>query len=55
MKKIAIDPTRMGRLSVGVKTPIIRAGDDLVRIVIDSCVATVGEIREGALIGVQRQ
>lgn len=52
MNKITIDPTRMGRLSVGVKTPIIRPGDDLKRIVIDSCVGTFGTIHEGALIGV---
>lgn len=52
MNKIMINPNRMGRLSVGVKTPIIRPGDDLIRIVIDSCVATVGKLQEGALIGV---
>ena len=52
MNKISINSERMGRMSVGVKTPIIRTGDDLARIVIDSCLATMGEIHEGALIGV---
>lgn len=52
MKKITIDPSRVGRMSIGVKTPIIRTGDNLIEIVIDSCLKTVGEFHEGALIGV---
>lgn len=52
MKKIMIDPSRSGRISIGVKTPIIRTGDNLVRIVIDSCLKTIKEFHEGAVIGV---
>lgn len=52
MKKITIDASRIGRLPIGIKTPIIRTGDDLVRIVIDSCLKAVGEFHEGAIIGV---
>lgn len=52
MKKIMIDPSQSGRISIGVKTPIIRTGNNLVRIVMDSCLKTVGEFHEGAVIGV---
>lgn len=52
MKKITIDPSRVGRMSIGVKTPIIRTGDNIFKIVIDSCLEAVGEFHEGALIGV---
>lgn len=52
MKKIIIEHSRSGRISIGIKTPIIQTGDNLERIVIDSCLKTVGEFHEGALIGV---
>ena len=45
---------RPGVISRGIKTPIIQPGDDLVSIVVDSIVATVGEdgIQENDAIGV---
>lgn len=52
MAKINLIPEGIGRISVGIKTPIIRTGDDLKKIVIDSCLAAVGEFHENAVIGV---
>lgn len=42
----------IGRVSMGIKTPIIRTGDDLAQIVIDSCLKAVGQFHEKAVIGV---
>lgn len=52
MSTIKLNPERIGRMSVGVKTSIIRPGDDLKEIVIDSCLKAVGEFHEKAVIGV---
>ena len=52
MSTIKLNSERIGRMSVGVKTSIIREGDDLKEIVIDSCLKAVGEFHEKAVIGV---
>ena len=52
MNEIKINKKRTGRVAVGVKTPIIRTGDDLKQIVIDSVLDAVGEFHEKAVIGV---
>lgn len=52
MAKINLIPEGIGRISVGIKTPIIRTGDNLQEIVIDRCMAAVGEFHENAVIGV---
>lgn len=50
MAKINLIPEGIGRVAIGVKTPIIRPGDDLKKIVIDSCLETVGEFHQNAVI-----
>lgn len=52
MKPITVNRERTGRNAYCIKTPIIRPGDDLKTIVIDSCVDAVGEIEDKAVIGV---
>ena len=52
MSTIKLNSERIGRMSVGIKTSIIREGDDLKEIVIDSCLKAVGEFHEKAVIGV---
>lgn len=52
MNQINLNTGCMGRISMGIKTPIIRTGDDLTKIVIDSCLAAVGQFHEKAVIGV---
>ena len=47
-----INTEAVGRIAVGVKTPIIKTGDNLTEIVIDSCLKTMGEFHDGAAIGV---
>lgn len=47
-----IDLEKVGRITIGVKTPIIRTGDDLQQIVIESCIKAVGGFHEKAAIGV---
>lgn len=45
--------TRMGVISRGVKTPVIKSGDDLASIVISSVADTIcGDFKEGDIIGV---
>lgn len=50
MKTINLNLGLIGRASIGVKTPIIRTGDDLEQIVIDSCLSAVGSFHENAII-----
>lgn len=52
MNQINLNSGCIGRISMGIKTPIIRTGDDLTQIVIDSCLAAVGQFHEKAVIGV---
>lgn len=52
MKTINLNPECIGRMSVGIKTPIIRTGDDLQEIVINSCLRAVGGFHEKAAIGI---
>ena len=49
-----INTEAVGRIAVGVKTPIIKTGDNLTEIVIDSCLKTMGEFHDGAAIGGNR-
>ena len=45
--------TRMGVISRGIKTPVIKAGDDLASIVISSVANTIcGDFKDGDIIGV---
>lgn len=50
--KLKINLEETGKMIIGVKTPIIRTGDDLQRIVIDSCIKSVGRFHEKATIGI---
>lgn len=50
MKQISLNLGAIGRVSLGIKTPIIRTGDDLEQIVIDSCLNAVGEFHDKAII-----
>lgn len=52
MNQINLNLGQIGRVSMGIKTPIIRTGDDLTKIVIDSCLAAVGQFHEKAVIGI---
>ncbi len=49
---ITVSPNNYGKMIFGIKTPIIRTGDDLEKIVIDSCLKTVGEFHDKAVIGI---
>ena len=49
---INLNTEAVGRIAVGVKTPIIKTGDNLTEIVIDSCFRTMKEFHNGAAIGV---
>lgn len=50
MKQMNLNLESIGRISLGIKTPIIRTGDDLEQIVIDSCLQAVGEFHDKAII-----
>lgn len=52
MTQITVNQERTGRNVFAIKTPIIRTGDDLKKIVIDSCLAAVGEFQDNAVIGI---
>lgn len=52
MSNLNINLESIGRIIMGVKTPIIRTGDNLHQIVIDSCLNAVGEFHDKAVIGV---
>lgn len=52
MKQIKLNQERTGRVSIGIKTPIIRTGDDLKKIVIDSCLSAVGTFQDKSVIGI---
>lgn len=49
-----MDGKRIGVTTIGVKTPVIKPGDDLQQIVVSSVVAAIGEenIHDGDIIGV---
>lgn len=49
---ITLTPSNIGRVAIGIKTPIIRTGDDLEKIVIESCLRAVGGFHDKAVIGV---
>ncbi len=48
--KLSLNLENIGRLPIAVKTPVIREGDDLIQIVIDSILKAVGEFHDGAII-----
>lgn len=52
MTTIQLNQQNIGRATVGIKTPIIRPGDDLQQIVIDSILNAIGEFHENAVIGI---
>jgi F420-0:gamma-glutamyl ligase len=52
MNQIKLNQERTGRVSIGIKTPIIRTGDDLKEIVIDSCLSAVGTFQDKSVIGI---
>lgn len=52
MNQIKLNQERTGRVSIGIKTPIIRTGDNLKEIVIDSCLSAVGTFRDKSVIGI---
>lgn len=52
MTQITVNTEKVGAMAMGVKTPIIRPGDDVKKIVIDSCLAAVGEFQDNAVIGI---
>ena len=47
--KLSLNLENIGRLPIAVKTPVIREGDDLIQIVIDSILKAVGEFHDGAI------
>ena len=49
---ITFNPNYIGTASIGIKTPIIRPGDNLEKIVIGSCLRSVGGFQDKAAIGV---
>lgn len=49
---ITLNPNYIGRVPIGIKTPIIRTGDNLEKIVIDSCLKAVGGFQDKAAIGI---
>lgn len=50
MKQMNLNLGSIGRVSIGIKTPIIRTGDNLEQIVIESCLKAVGEFHNKAII-----
>lgn len=52
MATIKLETSQIGRMSVGIKTPIIRTGDNLQEIVIDSIFKAVGGFHDKAVIGI---
>lgn len=52
MENFNLNMENIGRIIMGVKTPIIRTGDGLQQIVIDSCLNAIGEFHDKAVIGV---
>lgn len=52
MTQITVNQEKTGRNVFAIKTPIIRTGDDLKKIVLDSCLAAVGEFQDNAVIGI---
>ena len=49
---ITFNPNYIGTASIGIKTPIIRPGDNLEKIVIGSCLRAVGGFQDKAAIGI---
>ena len=50
MTQITVNTEKVGAMAMGVKTPIIRPGDDVKKIVIESCLDAVGEFHDNSVI-----
>lgn len=49
---ITVNPGKYGRAIFGIKAPLIRTGDNLEKVVIDSCLNSIGSFQDKSVIGI---